>query len=362
MSAPIAEALGDIPALAPFARPISLGAVVALVTYMSVVLGELVPKRLALLAPERIASVVARPMAWLAGVTRPLVWLFSASGDMILRPFNARRSEDPPVTDEEIKVLMEQGAEAGVFHESEQEIVSNVLRLDEQRIGTIMTPRKDVHFIDVEEPEAILRHKVADSDYSRLVVCKGGLENVLGLLEVADLLKPALAGESFSVENAVRPALFVPDTVSTSQLLENFRKSRVQFGLVVDEYGELEGVVSLTDVLTSIVGDLPANDEEAESDAVQREDGSWLIDGAMTAERFMSLFDLDDLPGMDHGGFHTVGGFVMNQLGRVPRVADHFECLGMRFEVVDMDRHRIDKVLVIAPEREKAELAASTAD
>ncbi|MDQ7988040.1 MAG: hemolysin family protein [Candidatus Dactylopiibacterium sp.] len=345
LAQPIAEWLQGIPLIEAYARPLSVGAVVVFITYLSVVIGELVPKRLALLAPETLASFIARPMTGLARIVRPLVWLFSFSSDVLLKPFSARRSGEPPVTDEEIKVLMEQGAEAGVFHESEQEIVSNVLRLDEQRIGTIMTPRKDVHYIDLDEPEEV-RSLIADSEYGRLVVCRGGLENVLGVLHVADLLKPALAGESLEVEAATRPALFVPETVTTSQLLENFRKTRVQFALVVDEYGELEGVVSLTDVLTSIVGDLPADDEEAEADAVRREDGSWLLEAAMTTERFGDLFDIEELPGSESGGFHTIGGFVMHMLGRVPRVTDHFECQGMRFEVVDMDRHRVDKVLM----------------
>lgn len=345
LAEPIAAWLQQFVWLEHYARPLALGMVVVLITYLSVVIGELVPKRLALLAPETIASIIAGPMSGLARATRPLVWLFSVSGDVILRPFNARRADEPPVTDEEIKVLMEQGAEAGVFHESEQEIVSNVLRLDEQRIGTIMTPRKDVHFVDLEEPEE-LRNKISDSDYGRLVVCRGGLENVLGVLHVADLLKPALAGGALDVEAVIRPALYVPETVTTSQLLDNFRKTRVQFALVVDEYGELEGVVSLTDVLTSIVGEMPADDEEPDADAIRREDGSWLLDASMTVERFHDLFEIDELPGSETGGFHTVGGFVMHMLGRVPRVADHFECQGMRFEVVDMDRHRVDKLLL----------------
>lgn len=350
LAAPIEAWLAHIPALGVYARPLGLGLVVVIITYFSVVIGELVPKRLALLAPERIASVIAQPMVWLEKVTRPLVWLFSFSGDVLLRPFNARGAGEPPVTDEEIKVLMEQGAEAGVFHESEQAIVSNVLRLDEQRIGTIMTPRKDVHFIDLDEPDDI-NEKIAGSEYARLVICKGGLENVIGVLYVADLLKTMLMGKPVDIEASTRPALYVPDTVTTSQLLDHFRKARVQFALVVDEYGELEGLVSLTDVLTSIVGELPDEDEDLDAEAVRREDGTWLIDASMTVERFNNLFDVDELPGSDSGGFHTVGGFVMHQLGSVPRVADHFDCLGLRFEVVDMDRHRVDKVLLtILPE------------
>ncbi|NSL54254.1 hemolysin family protein [Uliginosibacterium aquaticum] len=361
LAVPIADWLAGFSTLEHYARPLSVGFVVVLITYLSVVIGELVPKRLALLAPESIAAVIAGPMSGLARATRPLVWLFSVSGDVILRPFNARRSDEPPVTDEEIKVLMEQGAEAGVFHESEQEIVSNVLRLDEQRIGTIMTPRKDVHFVDLEEPQE-LRNTIADTEYGRLVVCRGGLENVLGVLHVADLLKPALSGEVLDVESAIRPALYVPETVTTSQLLENFRKTRVQFALVVDEYGELEGVVSLTDVLTSIVGELPADDEEPDSDAIRREDGSWLIEASMSVERFHDFFEVDELPGSESGGFHTIGGFVMHMLGRVPRVADHFECMGMRFEVVDMDRHRVDKLLLTIQEPDLRALLAASKD
>lgn len=335
----------SLPLVAHYARPLGVGVAVAVITYLSVVLGELVPKRLGLLAPETIAALVAGPMAGLARATRPFVWLFSTSGDIVLRPFNARRTEDPPVTDEEIKVLMEQGAEAGVFHESEQEIVSNVLRLDEQRIGTIMTPRKDVQFLDLDEPDE-LRNEIANCEHSRLVVCRGGLENILGVLQVADLFKQALAGQELNVEAVTKPALYIPETVTTSQLLENFRKTRVQFALVVDEYGEFEGVVALTDVMVSIVGELPVDDTAPDSDAICREDGTWLLEASMTMERFADVFHVDDLPGAESGGFHTIGGFVMHQLGRVPRVADHFECCGMRFEVVDMDRHRVDKVLL----------------
>ncbi|MDQ8022985.1 MAG: hemolysin family protein [Moraxellaceae bacterium] len=346
LSVPIRNFLETVPFIAPYAGPIALGLVVVFITYLSVVIGELVPKRLALLAPESIASVMARPLTWLSRVVRPLVWFFSVSSDIILRPFRARRADEPPVTDEEIKVLMGQGAEAGVFHESEQEIVSNVLRLDEQSIGGIMTPRKDIHFIDLNDPESDVRSEVADSEYGRLVVCRDGLDNVLGVLQVKDLLKPILNGQPLSIEPVLRAPLYVPDTLTTSQLLEHFRKSRVQFALVVDEYGEIEGLVSLTDVLTSIVGEMPDHDDIDVPEIVQREDGSWLVDASMTVERFQDVFDVDDLPESDGGGFHTVGGFVMQQLGRIPRVADHFESVGLRFEVMDMDRHRVDKLLI----------------
>ncbi len=346
LASSIAAWLSQFAWIAPYAKGFSVAMVVAIITYLSVVIGELVPKRLALLAPERIASVVARPMVWLAGISRPLVLALSSSSNLLLRLLGARRTDEPPVTDDEIKVLMEQGAEAGVFHESEQAIVSNVLRLDDQRIGAIMTPRMDIHAIDLDEGEQEIRAKIAESPHSRVVVCRGGLEHILGVLKIGDLLKPALRGEALDVEKVLTPPLFVPETISTQQLLESFRKERVQFGLVVDEYGDLQGLVSLTDVLTSIVGDLPEPDDSADTDMVRREDGSWLVDGSVGIERVKQVLEIDELPAEDERAFHTVGGFAMHRLGRIPAVADHFDAAGYRFEVVDMDRNRVDKMLV----------------
>jgi putative hemolysin len=346
IAAPIAAWLSQYEVIAPYAKGFSVALVVLIITYLSVVIGELVPKRLALLAPERIASVVARPMVWFAGFARPLVVGLSASSNLLLRLIGARGTDEPPVTDDEIKVLMEQGAEAGVFHQSEQAIVSNVLRLDDQRIGAIMTPRMDIFAIDLEEEDAVVRSCIAESPHSRVVVCRGGLEHILGVLRIADLLKPALEGEPLDVERHLTPPLFLPETISTTQLLESFRRERVQFGLIVDEYGDLQGLVSLTDVLTSIVGDLPEQDDPTDTDLVRREDGSWLVDGSVGLERLKQVLEIDELPEQDERGFHTVGGFAMHSLGRIPTVTDHFEASGYRFEVVDMDRNRVDKVLV----------------
>ncbi|MBL8436578.1 MAG: HlyC/CorC family transporter [Zoogloeaceae bacterium] len=347
---PLGEWLAQMPGLETYAKAIALTVVVIGLTYFSVVVGELVPKRLGLLAPEGIASLVARPMMWLSRLGKPLVWLLSSSSDVLLRVVGAKRKDEPPVTDEEIKVLMEQGAEAGVFHESEQEIVSNVLRLDEQRIRAIMTPRKDMYALDLDDEEAEICQRVAESPYHRVVVCRDGIDNVVGILQTGDLLKQAISGTSLGaadVELALKPPLYVPETVTTTQLLENFRQSRTQFALIVDEYGELQGLVTLTDVLTAIVGeiDIPATPEEQEF--VQREDGSWLIDGGVSIERLKSVLDIDDdLPDEDDNEFNTLGGFVMHTLGRIPAPADFFESIGWRFEVVDMDRTRVDKVLV----------------
>jgi putative hemolysin len=226
---PLAARLAEFTPIAPYARGIALTLVVVGLTYFSVVIGELVPKRLALRAPEGIASLIARPMMWFAESVRPLVWLFTASSGLLLRLAGARHKEEPPVTDEEINVLMEQGAEAGVFHESEQAIVSNVLRLDDQRIGAIMTHRKDIYLIDLDEPEEETRRRIADCPYTRIVVCRNGLEHIVGLLRTADLLKAALSGAPLNVDAHLRPPLYVPEGVSTTRLLENFRKARAHW-------------------------------------------------------------------------------------------------------------------------------------
>lgn len=331
----------------PYARGAALTIVVVGLTYFSVVVGELVPKQLGLLAPEKTASLIAAPMNMLSRLTRPLVWSLSASSSFLLRMMGAVRPEEPPVTDEEIKVLMEQGSEAGVFHESEQAIVSNVLRLDEQRIGAIMTHRNDIYVLDLDESEEVIRDRIAESPYTRIVVCRDGLDHIVGILRTADILKDALAGKPIAVELSLRPPLYVPEGVTTTHLLENFRKARQQCALIVDEYGELQGLVTLTDVLTSIVGELPSSDVPEEQDVVIRENGSFLVDGSVTIERLKSVMEYEeDLPGEEENAFNTLGGFVMYVLGRVPAVTDHFEVAGCRFEVMDMDKNRVDKVLV----------------
>ncbi|MFZ3176132.1 MAG: hemolysin family protein [Thiobacillus sp.] len=344
---PLAVWLAQFALIESYARGIALTIVVLGLTYFSVVVGELVPKRLGLLAPEGTASLIARPMNMLSRLTRPVVWLLSASSSLLLRMMGARRKDEPPVTDDEINVLMGQGTEAGIFHQSEQEIVSNVLRLDEQRIGAIMTHRSDIYLIDLDDTEDEIRRLIAESPYERIVVCRDGLDHVAGILRTSDLLKPTLTGGPLNIEAVLRAPLYVPDSVTTTRLLESFRKARMQFALIVDEYGDLEGLVTLTDVLTSIVGELPSYDSSDEQDVVEREDGSWLVDGSVTIERLKSALEFDDdLPGEEENAFNTLGGFVMHMLGHIPAVADHFEWENWRFEVVDMDRNRVDKMLI----------------
>lgn len=353
---PLSAWLSGFPLMAPYAHGLSLTLVVVGLTYFSVVVGELVPKRLGLLAPEAVAAFIAPPMNMLARVTRPLVWLLSSSSNLVLRVLGARNREEPPVTNDEINVLMEQGAEAGVFHESEQAIVSNVLRLDEQRIAAIMTHRNEIYVLDLDAPEAEIRSCLAESPFTRIVVCRDGLEHIVGILRTADLLKRALSGEELDIMGFLRPPLYVPEGVTTTHLLESFRAERQQCALIVDEYGELQGLVTLTDVLTSIVGDLPTSDENDEQDIVERNDGSWLVDGSVAIERLKSVIEIDEeLPGENENAFNTLGGLVMYVLGRIPAVTDQFEVAGYSFEVVDMDKNRVDKVLLarLSPRQEE---------
>jgi len=346
LAEPLTTFIGTLPWLQPYAQPIALVVVVIALTYFSVVVGELVPKHLGLLDPEKIASLVARPMKMLARIASPLVWFFSASSTFLLRILGAGKREQSSVTNEEIKLLMEQGAEAGIFHASERILVSNVLRLDEQPVVAIMTHRQDIHVLDITKPEAELREDLATCPYSRIIVCRGGLDDVAGLLRTADLLQAALACAPLDIAQYLRQPLYVPEYVTTTQLLENFRKAQLQCALVVDEYGDIQGLVTLTDVLTAIVGEVPSSSLVETQEFIKRADGSWLIDGGVSIERVKLTLDIrNDLPGEKSNTYHSLGGLIIHVLGRIPKETDQFEEQGYRFEVVDMDTNRIDKVL-----------------
>lgn len=285
LARPLAERIARLPALTPYAEGIALLFTVAGITYLSVVAGELVPKRLALLSPETIATAVAPPMQCLAQVAAPLVWLLSFSSSLLLRLLGVRRRSEPPITDEEIRVLMEQGAEAGVFHESEQALVSNVLHLDEQPVGAIMSPRQQVYAIDLDTPREEQLRRLAESPYTRVLVCRGGLQQVVGVLHRGDLLGSALQGAPIDLQRGIRPPLYVEESASSTGLLENFRRTRNEFAIVVDEFDDLQDVVTLKGVLGAIVGEIPGAVQDGEPAIVRREDGSWLVDGSIGIER-----------------------------------------------------------------------------
>jgi putative hemolysin len=352
----LAASLQRIPLLVPYSQAIAVGIVVVCITFLSVVIGELTPKRLALSNPERIASAVAVPMRWLAKVASPVVRLLTVSTDLVLRFLGVRPSTEPPVTEEEIQVLFEQGTRAGVFEEAEQDMVEGVLRLGDRPISAMMTPRTEVIWFDVDDSPDEIRRKITESAHSRFPVAHGSLDTILGIVQTKDLLIHSLSGQPVDLKAVLQRPLYVPETKPVLDVIELFRESRNHIALVIDEYGGLTGMVTINDILEGIVGDMPAVGEPAQPSAVQREDGSWLLDGLMPVDEFQDLLQIE-LPEESRGYYQTVGGFVMAELGRIPSAADHFEWGQLRFEVVDMDGHRVDKVLV-APVR--AELAGES--
>ncbi len=335
-----------IPAIARYSGAISLGLVVLVITYFSLVVGELVPKRLGLNNPEKIAARIARPMQFLSRLAWPAVRALSTSSNFLLRLLKAKPSDEPPITEEEVKLLIDQGTEAGVFEETEQDLVENIFRLPDQKVPALMTPRLDIVWLDIEAPIEETRQRIINSPYSRTPVCQGALDNILGIVKAKDLLSRVLAGEPFDLRAALRQPLYVPETRTALQLLELFKGSATHIAMVVDEHGAIEGLVTMNDVLEAIVGDLPAPSGEVESYAVQRDDGSWLLDGRISIAEFKDLFSLDTLPREEDGGYHTLAGFIITYLGRLPSASDYFVWDDLKIEVVDMDRRRVDKVLV----------------
>lgn len=342
----LAALIATAPLLAPYAEGLAIGAVVAAITVLSIVLGELVPKRIALNHPETIASWVARPMGWLARLGGPFVALLTASTNVVLRVFGIRGEAEPHLTGDEIKALISQGAETGAIEEVEETIVQRVFQLGDLRVAGIMTPRPDIEWIDVNASPAALRDFLASHKHAQFVVCQGALDSVLGIVRSADLLPLAFGQAPIDLRALVREALFVPDSMPAVRLLSSFRGSHKRVALVMDEYGAVEGLVTVTDLLTAIVGHLPGDASEASGGFVARADGSWLVDGSAPMDEVRERLAIESIPDEEAGAYHTMGGFVMARLGRVPKTADRFEWEGLRFEVVDMDGRRIDKVLV----------------
>jgi putative hemolysin len=336
----------QMPLLAPYAHALAMGTMVVALTYVSLILGELVPKRLAQTNPEAIASIIARPMQMVAAAGRPLVFLLSASTEAILRLLRVRQIRPPAVTAEEIKVLLEQGAEEGIFEATEHELVTNVLDLDARHVGSVLTPRSDVAYLDVRDSVETNREKLRAALHSVFPLCDGGLDNVLGFVRSTTILEQLLGKGSLELPALAEPALFVPERMTLMKLLEQFKRSHLPLALVVDEFGAVEGLVSLTDVIAAIVGDLPAEPGE-EPSIVRREDGSWLMDGGLDLTTALRTLGDDSLvTEEDRRHYHTLGGLAMLALGRVPKTGDIFERRGFRFEIVDMDGNRVDRLLV----------------
>jgi putative hemolysin len=351
--ATIAEKLGGqlarISWLAAYSEAIGIVLVVLAITYLSLILGELVPKRLALQHPERLASLLSTPMRVLSILAFPAVSLLSLSTDLVLRVLRIRPSTEPPVTEAEIKALITQGTQAGVFEEAELDLVERVFRLADWRVSALMTPRPDVVWLDLDEPLEKMQRTLTESGHYSFPVGQGRLDNLLGVVHAKDLLARGLAGQPVDLRGALQEPFFLFERTRVLQALELFREAGTHIGLVIDEYSSIQGVLTLQDILEAIVGDISPTDETVEPLAVQREDGSWLIDGLLPLDEFKKLFQIEALPGEERGYYQTIAGFVITHLDRIPSASDRFAWQGLRFEVIDMDGPRIDKLLV-APE------------
>ncbi|WP_299026871.1 hemolysin family protein [uncultured Thermanaerothrix sp.] len=346
LSGDLARWLTQWPALAPYSQALALALVVLATTYFSLVLGELIPKRLALYYPEQIATVVSRPMLALSRLTAPVVSLLSASTEVGLRLLGVHPSKEPEFTEEDIRGLIEQGTQEGIFESSEQRMVEGVFRLGDRTVDAIMTPRTEIEWIDLEESPQEILEQVLRSRHTRFPVAQGDLDSVLGVISARDVLAQSLRGGDFNLSPWIQPPLFVPDSMSVLKVLEALKSAGVSIALVIDEYGGVLGMVTHYDLFKAIVGELGEADESGEPLWVQREDGSWLMDGLLPIDEFKELLDLETLPDEERVGYQTLAGFILSQLGVIPVVGQVLEWDGLRFEVVDMDGRRIDKVLV----------------
>jgi len=339
--------LGQFSFVAPHAHAVALGLVVAGITLCSVVIGELVPKRLGLANPERIALYLAPAINSLARLVSPIVSLLTWLTEGTMKLFGLKtQSTEKPVSDEEVNIMIEQGLSAGVFNKTEKEMVAGVLELDKLPVTALMTPRPKIVFLNLDDPEEANWRKIVASGHSYFPVYQGNRDQVIGLVSVKALWAHSAIGLTTSLKNLMVPALIVPETMMAIQLLESFKKSSRHIALITDEFGAIQGLTTLIDVLEAIVGDLPAQGRRDAPEAKQREDGSWLIDATLAIGDVKSMLKLDTLPHEDDADFQTLGGFVVTHFGRIPTASDYFDYAGWRFEVVDMDRHRVDKVLV----------------
>ncbi len=338
--------LREIPLLAPYAEALSVAFVVLSITYLTLVLGELAPKRLALANPERLAVRLAPLMAQLARLTAPIVALLTVSTKGVLALLGGQTEEEPPVTDEEITLLLAEGAEAGVFETVESQMVEAIFRMSDQRSRTVMTPRHEIVWLDLEDSLEENLEIVRTTGYSRFPVCRGDLDHVLGLAYAKDLLAQNLAGRSLDLTSNLRQPLYVPESLPALTMLERFRDSKVHVAFVVDEYGGIEGLITLHDLLESIVGDLPSAGPVGGPQIVERSDGSWLVDGDYPVDELEAFLNLGTLPERGQVGYETLAGLVLALLDRIPERGEIVTWEGWSFEVVDMDGLRIDQVLV----------------
>jgi putative hemolysin len=344
LAAPLSSWLQAHGAPEATAHVVATAIVVVVVTYVAIVIGELVPKRIGQLRPEAIARLVARPMQTLAMATRPFVAFLSFSTGTLLRMLRVKQNLQSNVTEEEIHAMLEEGSESGAIEEHEHEMVRNVFLLDDRKLGSLLVPRSNVIFIDIRRPVEENLRRLIESEHSRLPVCEDGLDKILGVIDAKQVLATAIKGQAPDFTSNLTQGVFVPETLTGYELLQQFRSKDTQMAFVIDEYGGIEGIVTLQDLLESVVGQWGAGAKE-DAPATQRADGSWLLDGSIPTPDVKGLLELRHLPQEDKTSYHTLSGMIMALLGRIPKPGDSAVWEEWRLEVVDMDGNRIDKVL-----------------
>jgi putative hemolysin len=339
--------------LGEYAYPVALGAVVVGITYLSLVIGELVPKRIAINSPERVAAAVAPLMTWLSVAGAPVVFLLRVSTDAVVKLLRIPEKPDNPVTEEEVKRLIAEGTQTGIFHVAERDMINGVLRLADRSVRSVMTPRVEVVWIDLDDPPDAIQREIAESGHSRYPAGRKGLDELEGIVHTKYLFDQLARTGRFDIASSLRNPLIVHEGTPVLGLLEMFRESPVHMAVVVDEYGVLEGIVTPTDILTAIAGELPEHPTDLEEpSAVRRDDGSWLMDGMLGIHEAERLLERKDMRGEED--FETLAGFVLSRLARIPQIGDNFVWDGLRFEIVDMDGRRVDRILVAPLERAQA--------
>jgi len=333
--------LQQFPAVAEYANGLATFLVLILVTFLSLVLGELVPKRIGLAAPETIAKIVAAPMRLISAITFPFVWLLTFTTNLIVKLFNMK-GRDNMVTEDEIKAIISEGTETGAIEATEQEIIERVFHLGDRNITSLMTHRSDIIWFDINDNEASIKEKIVQEPHSVYPICDGTIDNIKGIVSIKDLY---ITPDTIKFKDTMKPALFVPENNSPYQLLEKFKESQIHTCFIVDEYGTLLGLITLNDILEAIVGDIPQADLE-DYVIVEREDGSFLVDAQIPFYDFLTKFEKTEWMNEGEQEFNTLAGFILHDLERIPQTGDTLEWRGFHFEIVDMDGHRIDKILV----------------
>ena len=344
----LAASLRQIPLVAPYAPQLAFFLVVAVITYLSLVIGELVPKRLAMNNPEKAANMLAPPMNLVSYITSPIVNLLSVSTDFIIKLLRVKPSSEPTVNDEDVRMLVREGAQLGIFELAEKDIVERTLRLGDKKANILMIPRKEIIWLNSEKTFKDQKQTITKFPHNYFPVCRGNIDRVVGIVRTKDLLTNYLEKEKFDINDFLHKPLLVPVSMNGLDILSQFKKSGIHVAMVIDEYGNIQGLISLKDILEAIVGDIPTIDEIEEQEFLKAEDGSVLVSGLASIEEFKEYFHVKKLPDEKSGMYHTIGGFVMHTLGKVPQPADFFELGNLRVEVVDMDGNRVHKILVIS--------------